>query len=1028
MTRKQTTSYRGKGRAVFLAAIMVVSIVAMSAAFAGSAAANADEGELEFNDQALNEDGEILFEGLDSNGDAALLVTYENEEGEEIVAAIDDDDYDGENELVEVEDDGGFPGEHDAYLIPLSDLSDETEVGEELSEGDTAEAVEDPIDEDSAAVFDADINVDNQVAEEAPTNEIEIENASFFDDADDEFFVEVDVGDGPSGVSDIQTGEEEDIVVELDGDLDAGESDFTATLHEADGEEDPGDPVQIEEDTELENLDDEASIIVGADDDGSVIVDVREEIGDGDTEAYEDAEIDLFATGTDGDDDFDNTLVDTGTSNEDGEHTFTGVPVGSTEEPIDYRIEVEPREEDADLLSADTGTAQLDTDSDAASIDAVLRSDEEPQEIGVAVFDEEEEEIIGNESSLLADGELENTQTYVAYSQTQNEDDPAVNEEVEVDLSTAELDPTSGTGDVWDIAAFLDDEGNATDELTLSIDPDSNASEIDGEEVWSYETFEVSADNATEENMTDGDDIEPIVSNLIQGETDAIDGDDGQDAANVTYVLEGDETVTGEIRDGDTNDPIEDADVWVAYDSQADQSFDEVSETFVDEQDEPFLSTESAEDGSYTISGLAGEETDFNLYVQYTDEYNNINLTEEDAGQFVAATNQNLDTGAENDQVTQDAAIFEEDVVFDYEIETFVEEDGEWVNETDIPIENSTEVLVEANRAPQDDPDQEFDDPAPGQDIELELTNNSAGSLASEELTTDENGTETTTFTAGTSDEETFVNATTENVEGEEFETNETQNAFINVFGVGQITGDVVDENDRNIPDADVNLFAENETTEQFEDEVDTTVTGDEGSFSFVDVPSGEDYQVEAEFEDDEGNEETGFTTLEDLATGTTNADIVIEGVEAPEGFNIDDLEAPESAAPGEDIEVTAELTNTAGEEDTVTVAYEFDEDVELEEDVTLEAGETDSVTFEFEVPDVEEGDYDHGVTTDIDEAFATLTVTEDGENNDFDVSDYETEDGEVETEGLRDAIGDWRDDGIETDDLREVIAAWRSS
>jgi len=39
MTRNNDTSYRTKGRAVFLAAIMLVSMVGMSVAFAGSAAA-----------------------------------------------------------------------------------------------------------------------------------------------------------------------------------------------------------------------------------------------------------------------------------------------------------------------------------------------------------------------------------------------------------------------------------------------------------------------------------------------------------------------------------------------------------------------------------------------------------------------------------------------------------------------------------------------------------------------------------------------------------------------------------------------------------------------------------------------------------------------------------------------------------------------------------------------------------------------------------------------------------------------------
>jgi len=43
MTRNDTTSYREKGRAAFLAALMILSVVAVPAAFAGGAAATAPD-------------------------------------------------------------------------------------------------------------------------------------------------------------------------------------------------------------------------------------------------------------------------------------------------------------------------------------------------------------------------------------------------------------------------------------------------------------------------------------------------------------------------------------------------------------------------------------------------------------------------------------------------------------------------------------------------------------------------------------------------------------------------------------------------------------------------------------------------------------------------------------------------------------------------------------------------------------------------------------------------------------------------
>lgn len=42
-------------------------------------------------------------------------------------------------------------------------------------------------------------------------------------------------------------------------------------------------------------------------------------------------------------------------------------------------------------------------------------------------------------------------------------------------------------------------------------------------------------------------------------------------------------------------------------------------------------------------------------------------------------------------------------------------------------------------------------------------------------------------------------------------------------------------------------------------------------------------------------------------------------------------------------------------------------------------------------------------------------------------VCTYTTDDGRVETDGLRDAIDDWREDVIEKGLLRDVMAAWHS-
>ena len=70
MTRNNDNSYRTKGRAVFLAAIMVLSVIAVPLAFSGAAAANQPStAEEDFDIQPTN-DGERLYKGQVATFDA----------------------------------------------------------------------------------------------------------------------------------------------------------------------------------------------------------------------------------------------------------------------------------------------------------------------------------------------------------------------------------------------------------------------------------------------------------------------------------------------------------------------------------------------------------------------------------------------------------------------------------------------------------------------------------------------------------------------------------------------------------------------------------------------------------------------------------------------------------------------------------------------------------------------------------------------------------------------------------------------
>jgi len=81
MTHNET-SYREKGRAVVLAALMVLSVVAMSTAFVGGAAAAAHNGDvIGFDDQVT--DGDSVVVNL-SSIDTAANLTITNSSGDEL--------------------------------------------------------------------------------------------------------------------------------------------------------------------------------------------------------------------------------------------------------------------------------------------------------------------------------------------------------------------------------------------------------------------------------------------------------------------------------------------------------------------------------------------------------------------------------------------------------------------------------------------------------------------------------------------------------------------------------------------------------------------------------------------------------------------------------------------------------------------------------------------------------------------------------------------------------------------------------
>ncbi|WP_255170997.1 S8 family serine peptidase [Natrononativus amylolyticus] len=95
--------------------------------------------------------------------------------------------------------------------------------------------------------------------------------------------------------------------------------------------------------------------------------------------------------------------------------------------------------------------------------------------------------------------------------------------------------------------------------------------------------------------------------------------------------------------------------------------------------------------------------------------------------------------------------------------------------------------------------------------------------------------------------------------------------------------------------------------------------------------------------------------------------------------FDVSNLEAPDEADRGEEIEVSADVENTGNTDDTQTVEYRFDDLDEPvhTENVTLDPGEETTVEFTLDTSDIGEGTYDHGVFTEDDSQTTTVTILE---------------------------------------------------
>ncbi|QIO21182.1 CARDB domain-containing protein [Haloarcula sp. JP-L23] len=104
--------------------------------------------------------------------------------------------------------------------------------------------------------------------------------------------------------------------------------------------------------------------------------------------------------------------------------------------------------------------------------------------------------------------------------------------------------------------------------------------------------------------------------------------------------------------------------------------------------------------------------------------------------------------------------------------------------------------------------------------------------------------------------------------------------------------------------------------------------------------------------------------------------------------FTVDILSAPESAAPGSTVTVTAEVTNDGAQRGTQPVEFRVGGAVADRAVLTLAPGESQVVTFTADTGGLDPGDYRHGVFTRSNGQTAELVVSESFTIEDFDAPD----------------------------------------
>lgn len=161
------------------------------------------------------------------------------------------------------------------------------------------------------------------------------------------------------------------------------------------------------------------------------------------------------------------------------------------------------------------------------------------------------------------------------------------------------------------------------------------------------------------------------------------------------------------------------------------------------------------------------------------------------------------------------------------------------------------------------------------------------------------------------------------------------------------------------------------------------------------------------------------------------NAAETTDDTDVPAQVSVESINAPNTVYKREDFSVTATIKNVGDQPaEDVGVTVKLSEDGDNQQSATIGTLEGGEVTSEewVEISGTETVIVSVESSNGGSDGSETAIIVEEPKSDEPTFPDYADEEtGVVETEGLREAIDDWREDDIGTGLLREVIDAWRS-